>query len=82
MNPEFSRQDRKERKDELGQFIAPNGLGQNIPEMPPGGFREIPCRSWRPLRASGENCNVWDESDAPTPAAQIAVDARRVSLPQ
>jgi hypothetical protein len=28
----------------------------------PRSFREIPCRSWCPLRALRENCNVWVQS--------------------
>ena len=62
LSPEFSRQDRQERKDELSHSIAPDGLGQNLPDTPPGGFREIPYMSCPPeadLRALRENCNVW-----------------------
>ena len=35
-------------------------LAAGIPDAQNGDFREIPCRSWRSLRALRENCNVWD----------------------
>ena len=38
--PEFSRQDRQERKDEPGPSIVPDGLGQNLPDTPRGPFEK------------------------------------------
>jgi hypothetical protein len=44
LSPEFSRQDRQERKDELGHSIAPDGFDQNLPHTPPKGLSRNPLQ--------------------------------------